>query len=105
MLPISCCCAEAAPVRSIEIDRKCHGPLHISRTGPRWVAVAEGQQRVLAERNCWHVWAFRYYVEENGRSVYKRQIIGTVVEFPKRKDAEKALMKLRVDINGGPSLP
>jgi integrase len=47
------------------------------------------------------VWSFRYYTEENGQSVYKRKIIGTVIEFPKRKDAEKALMKFRVNINQG----
>ena len=36
------------------------------------------------------VWAFRYYAEENGQRVYKRKTVGTVLEFPKRKDAEKA---------------
>jgi len=46
-------------------------------------------------------WVFRYYVELNGRRVYKKQIVGTVVEFPKRKDAEKAVSQLRVDVNDG----
>ena len=47
------------------------------------------------------VWVFRYYAEEGGCRVYKKQIIGTVIEFPKRKDAEKAVTQLRVDINEG----
>jgi len=46
-------------------------------------------------------WVFRYYTEQQGRRIYKRQIVGTVVEFPKRKDAEKAIARLRVDVNDG----
>jgi integrase len=46
-------------------------------------------------------WVYRYYAEDNGRRVYKKQIVGTVVEFPKRKDAEKAVAPLRVDVNDG----
>ncbi len=46
-------------------------------------------------------WVYRYYAAKNGRRVYKKQIVGTVVEFPKRKDAEKAVTQLRVDVNDG----
>lgn len=46
-------------------------------------------------------WVYRYYAEKNGSRVYKKQIVGTVVEFPKRKDAEKAVTQLRVDVNDG----
>jgi len=46
-------------------------------------------------------WMFRYYIEENGRRVYKRKFIGTVMDFPKRKDAEKAVSQLRIEINEG----
>lgn len=46
-------------------------------------------------------WTFRYYVEEAGRRVYKKVVVGTVLQFPKRKDAEKAVAQLRVDINEG----
>ncbi|HEY3703932.1 MAG TPA: tyrosine-type recombinase/integrase [Terracidiphilus sp.] len=46
-------------------------------------------------------WVFRYYARLNGRSVYKKHIVGTVTEFPKRKDAEKAVAQLRVDVNDG----
>jgi integrase len=48
-------------------------------------------------------WVFRYYAEEGGRRAYKKKIIGTVIEFPKRKDAEKAVTQLRVDVNDGAS--
>jgi hypothetical protein len=60
-----------------------------------------GSLTIMKRKGQPDVWSFRYYTEENGRSVYKRKIIGTVVEFPQRKDAEKELMKLRVDINEG----
>jgi hypothetical protein len=48
-----------------------------------------------------NAWMFRYYTEENGCHVYKRKFVGTVIEFPKRKDAEKAIAQLRVEINEG----
>ncbi len=47
------------------------------------------------------IWVFRYYTEENGRRVYKKKTIGSVVELPKRKDAEKAVTQLRIDVNEG----
>jgi integrase len=46
-------------------------------------------------------WMFRYYTQEDGRRVYKRRFVGTVLDFPKQKDAEKAIMQLRVEINEG----
>jgi integrase len=49
------------------------------------------------------VWVFRYYAEEDGHRIYKKRTIGTVVEFPKRKDAEKAVSQLRVAVNEGSS--
>jgi len=47
------------------------------------------------------VWVFRYYAEKGDRRTYKKKIVGTVIEFPKRKDAEKAVAQLRVDVNDG----
>ena len=47
------------------------------------------------------LWEFRYYVEEGGRTVYRRQTVGSVAEFPTRKDAEQAVTQLRVKINDG----
>ena len=47
------------------------------------------------------IWVFRYYADQNGHRAYKRKIVGTVLQFPKRKDAEKAIAQLRVNINDG----
>jgi len=47
------------------------------------------------------VWEFRHYQEVGNRTVYKKQIVGDVIQFPKRKDAEKAVAQLRVNINEG----
>ena len=47
------------------------------------------------------LWEFRFYTEERGRTVYRRQPVGSVVDFPTRKDAEKAVAQLRVKINDG----
>lgn len=47
------------------------------------------------------VWEFRHYEEVGNKTAYKKQIVGDVIQFPKRKDAEKAVAQLRVDINQG----
>lgn len=48
-------------------------------------------------------WVYRYYADEGDRRVYKKKFLGTVIEFPKRKDAEKAVAQLRVNVNDGAS--
>jgi integrase len=60
-----------------------------------------GSLSILKRKSQPDAWMFRYYTEEKGRRVYKRQYVGTVVEFPKRRDAEKAVTQLRVEINEG----
>lgn len=60
-----------------------------------------GSLTILKRKSQPDAWMFRYYVQENGRSVYKRKFVGTVLEFPRRKDAEKAITQLRVEINEG----
>jgi integrase len=60
-----------------------------------------GSLTILKHKSKPDVWAFRYYTEENGQRVYKRKLIGTVIDFPQRKDAERELTKLRVDVNDG----
>lgn len=47
------------------------------------------------------IWVYRYYADENGKRVYKKVRIGSIVELPKRKHAEKAVMQLRIDVNEG----
>jgi len=46
-------------------------------------------------------WVFRYYAEEGGRRIYKKKIVGTVIELRRRRDAEKAVMQLRINVNEG----
>lgn len=46
-------------------------------------------------------WEFRHYLKAGNRIVYKKQVVGDIIQFPKRKDAEKAVAQLRVDINEG----
>jgi hypothetical protein len=60
-----------------------------------------GSLSLLKRKSQPDVWVFRYYAEEGGRRTYKKKIVGTVIEFPKRKDAEKAVAQLRVDVNDG----
>ncbi len=60
-----------------------------------------GSLSLLKRKSQPDTWVFRYYAQEGGRSVYKKKIVGTVIEFPKRKDAEKAVVQLRVNVNEG----
>ncbi len=41
----------------------------------------------------------RFYEEVDGRRVYRKQRIGTVREFPHRRDVEKEVLRLRAKIN------
>jgi integrase len=50
------------------------------------------------------VWTFRHYVDApDGTRSYPKQTIGTVLEFPNRRDAEKAVLQIRISINEGAS--
>src|ERR1017187_9222349 len=60
-----------------------------------------GSLSLLKRKSQPDTWVFRYYAQEGGRSVYKKKIVGSVIEFPKRKDAEKAVVQLRVNVNEG----
>jgi integrase len=44
-------------------------------------------------------WFFRYYEDVDGKRVYRKHRIGSVREFPHRRDAEKAVMSLRAKVN------
>jgi site-specific recombinase XerD len=44
-------------------------------------------------------WFFRYYESRDGRRVHRNLKIGSVSEFPLRKDAEKVVLSLRANIN------
>lgn len=60
-----------------------------------------GSLSLRKRKNRPDLWVFRYYTEESGRRIYKKTTIGTVLEFPKRKDAEKAVSQLRIAVNEG----
>lgn len=44
-------------------------------------------------------WFFRYYEDREGKRVHRNLKIGSVLELPLRKDAEKAVLSLRAKIN------
>ena len=58
-----------------------------------------GSLSILRNKKAPNAWTFRYYTNENGRRVYRRKVIGTVHDMPRRKDAEKAVAQLRLEIN------
>jgi hypothetical protein len=58
-----------------------------------------GSLSILQNKTVPDNWAFRYYTNKNGRRVYRRKIIGTVRNLPRRKDAERVVAQLRLEIN------
>jgi integrase len=50
-------------------------------------------------------WFFRYYEDQDGRRVHRNLKIGSVREFPLRRDAENAVLTLRAKINTGVRTP
>jgi integrase len=60
-----------------------------------------GSLMLQKRKNLPDIWVFRYYTDENGHRAYKRKIVGTVLQFPKRKDAEKGIAHIRININEG----
>src|SRR5580698_5762564 len=44
-------------------------------------------------------WFLRFYEYADGKRVYRKRRIGTVREYPHRRDAEKAVLALRAKIN------
>jgi integrase len=50
-------------------------------------------------------WFFRFYEDRGGKRVHRNQRIGTIREYPRRRDAEKAVLSLRAKINSGVRSP
>jgi integrase len=50
-------------------------------------------------------WFLRFYEDRNGKRVYRNRKIGTVREFPHRRDALRAVEALRANINSGVHSP
>jgi len=50
-------------------------------------------------------WVLRFYEEVQGKRVYRKRRIGTVRQYPHRRDAEKAVLSIRANINSGVRSP
>jgi integrase len=64
-----------------------------------------GSLSFVKRKNGNHVWTFRWYDDSGGTRVYRKRIVGTVREFPHRRDVEKALLALHININSGVRTP
>ena len=65
----------------------------------------QGSLLKMKRKGCPDVWVFRWYENATGTRTYKKRIIGSVVEMPTRRDAEKAVLSLRININAEISTP
>ncbi len=59
----------------------------------------------IKRRNGEQVWAFRWYEDAGGLRTYRKRIVGTVAQLPLRRDAERAVSSLRININAGVHAP
>ena len=59
----------------------------------------QGSLTLVKNKTAPGTWYFRFYEERNGRRSYRRERIGSVRDFPTRRDAEKAVLARRVKIN------
>jgi integrase len=50
-------------------------------------------------------WFFRFYEDQGSKRVHRNQRIGTIRDYPRRRDAEKAVLSLRAKINLGVRSP
>ncbi len=64
-----------------------------------------GSLMKLKRKNGTQVWAFRWYDSTGDKRTYRKRIIGTVEKIPLRRDAEKAVLSLRTNINSGVRSP
>ena len=65
----------------------------------------QGSLSLVKNKTTPATWVFRFYVDDGGKRVYKKQKVGTVVDMPHRRDAEKAVLALRAKINSGVRSP
>ncbi len=59
----------------------------------------QGSLLKMKRKGCPDVWVFRWYESAAGERTYKKRIIGSEAEMPTRRDAEKAVLSLRININ------
>ncbi len=58
-----------------------------------------GSLQLVKNKTTADTWYLRFYEFVENKRVYRRKRIGTVREFPHRRDAEKAVLALRANIN------
>jgi integrase len=59
----------------------------------------------IKRKNREQVWAYRWYEEDGGARTYRKRIIDTLAQLPARRDAERAVSALRININAGLRTP
>ncbi len=59
----------------------------------------QGSLLKMKRKGCSDVWVFRWYDSATGTRMYKKRTVGNVAEMPTRRDAEKAILSLRININ------
>lgn len=64
-----------------------------------------GSLTLVKNRRADDSWFFRYYEDIGGERVHRNLRIGSVRELPRRRDAEKAVLSLRSNINSGVRAP
>jgi integrase len=64
-----------------------------------------GSLTLVKNKTAPSTWYFRFYEERNGQRSYRRQRIGTIKELPTRRDAERAILALRVNVNSAVRTP
>jgi integrase len=76
-------------------------PMLRSRTNPMIESkrFQNGSLSLVKNKTTPDTWFLRYYEEAGEKRVYRRKRIGTVREFPHRRDAEKAVLSIRGKIN------
>ena len=65
----------------------------------------QGSLSKMRRKSSPDVWVFRWYENATGARTYKKRTIGSVVELPTRRDAEKAVASLRININAEVGTP
>ena len=59
----------------------------------------------IKRKNGEQVWAYRWYEDTGVSRTYRKRILGTVAQLPQRRDAERAVSVLRININVGVRTP
>jgi Phage integrase family len=81
------------PVRVMEIHRRSH-------------VNQQGSLLRMKRNRQPDVWVFRHYANDaEGQRRYRKTWVGTLLQYPTRKDAEKAIASLRHNINEGAVAP